>query len=117
MNLEQTPTIMRRYPHASAYILGVYGASPKMLFFIAHLDGCDEIFKQLQIAIRKHHPKWNLDEIYYRGVDLAEVIEDADTTGDGSSEMLVMRNIVNVVKHSPRLVVLAHAVGKKYIQT
>ena len=104
-----------KYPKACAYILGVYDVTPDMMFFIGHLEGCEELFCCLETEITKHHPRWVLYEMYYRGIDLAECIIDAELTKSKN----IIKDLGKAIKklgHHSQLVVLAHLIGKKYIQ-
>ena len=76
-----TPTLIRNFPYASAYILGVFDGDVTMLRYIYHIEGCVEMFRTLNRAIKRYHPDWIIDEVYWRGVDLAEGIVDEIAEG------------------------------------
>jgi hypothetical protein len=117
----KTPTLLRNYPFASAYILGVYNGGMELLDYVYHKEESLDMFRTLNREIKKQHPGWVIDEVYWRGVDLAEGLLDKIINSEPpmtpTETHHALKNVVRNLNHHPRLVILAHAIGTKFITT
>ena len=121
MITKEIPNLMKYYPFATAYILGAYDLDVKDIFMLSSITNIEKIFDNIESSIKFHHKDWVLDEVYYRGFDFAEALEDSyvevkleeNDIYDVSSA--VEKYIIKQTKHNMTIVMSTYNLGKKYI--
>jgi len=69
--------ILKKYPKATAYMLGAFDASVSNMDVLLENKRVKELVEELEHLIGSKHSKWTRDEIYCRGLDLKEAADDA----------------------------------------
>ena len=105
---------MRKFPLASAYLLGAFDGSPNNMDALLRNPKISMLIEELDTLINKRHPKWARSEIYWRGMDLKEMADDAfdDFTGKSDSEKIPkIKSIIGKLGHYERIVLLTMRIG------
>jgi len=96
--------------------MGVFDLDGAGLSYIHHLEGCVDMFRTLDKSIKRYHPDWVIDEVYWRGVDLAEGITDEIIEGlTPAAVHRALKVLVQNLNHHPKIVVISHSIGKKFL--
>lgn len=114
------PIFARKYPRASAFILGVYSLNYDALHVLAAKPEMEGLFAALETVISGFHKNWKLDEIYWKGYDYQEALIDC-VAGLGLNEAddytkEVISELLHLIKAKTgfhqRVVHLTHLIGK-----
>lgn len=106
-----------KYPYASFYILGVFDGAMSYLNPISKSKAGLQALQELDQAIRKYHPEWNKDEIYLRGFDLGDAIDDLIIKPKIVSEyekFRLMKKVLRRTGHHYSLIKYTHMIGKMF---
>jgi len=105
--------ILKKYPKATAYMLGAFDASVSNMDVLLENKRVKELVEELEHLIGSKHSKWTRDEIYCRGLDLKEAADDAFKyfQGDSKERVSKMRSVIDKLEHSDRVVLVTCQIG------